>query len=111
MYPILPYIEDLEVLRKQYDKFLHKKLPKEDIIKMADFVLINNSFEFNSKFLQQISGTAIGTKSPPYACIFMDYIETEFLKTQSIKPWVWKRFIDNLFLIWTDNEENLESLF
>ena len=22
-------------------------------------------------------------------------IETEFLKTQAVKPWLWKRFIDN----------------
>ena len=76
---------------------------------MADFVSKNNFFEFNSKFFQQISRTAIGTKfSPPYACIFMYYIETEFLKTQSIKPWVSKRFIDDAFFIWTDSEENLE---
>ena len=76
---------------------------------MADFLSKNNFFEFNSKFFQPISRTAIGTKfSPLYACIFMDYIETEFLKTQSIKPWVSKRFIDDAFFIWTDSEENLE---
>ena len=65
LYPSIPHTEGLEVLRKQYDKFLHKKLPTEDIIKMADVVLINIFFEFNSKFLQQISGTDIGTKFPP----------------------------------------------
>ena len=42
--------------------------------------------------------TAIGTKSaPPYACIFMDHIETELLKTQDIKSRLWKRFIDDIF--------------
>ena len=57
-----------------------------------------------------MSGTAIGTKSaPPYACIFMDYVETEFLKTQAIKSWLWKRFIDDIFFIWTDSEENLNK--
>ena len=56
---------------------------------MADFVLKNNLFEFDCKFYQQISGTAIGTKlAPAYACISMDYIETEFLKTQAIKSWL-----------------------
>ena len=39
----------------------------------------------------------------------MDFIETEFLKTQSIKLWVWKRFIDDVFFIWTDSEKNLEK--
>ena len=65
---------------------------------MADFLLKNNLFEFDYKFHQQISGTAVGTKfEPPYAFIFVDYIETEFLKTQAIKPWQWKRFIHDIF--------------
>ena len=41
LYPSIPHTEGLEVLRKQYDKDLHKKVPTEDIIKMADFVLKN----------------------------------------------------------------------
>ena len=39
----------------------------------------------------------------------MDFIETELLETQSIKFWVWKRFIDDIFFIWTDSEKNLEK--
>ena len=39
----------------------------------------------------------------------MDFIETEFRKTQSIKLWVWKRYIDDIFFIWTDREKNLEK--
>ena len=71
LYPSIPHTEGLEVLRKQYDKFLHKKAPTEDIIKLADFVLKNNFFEFNSKFFQQISGTAIGTKFAPHMLVFL----------------------------------------
>ena len=110
LYPSIPHDEGLRVLRNQYDKFIDKTVPTEDIIKMAEFVLKNNLFEFNSKFYKQISGTAIGTKfAPPYACIFMDYIETEFLKSQEIKPWLWKRLIDDIIFIWTDTEENLDK--
>ena len=76
---------------------------------MAVFVLQNNMFEFNSKFYQKISGTAIGTNfAPPYASIFMDYIETEFLKSQDRRHWLWKRFGDGIFVIWTDTEESLD---
>ena len=52
LYPSITHTEGLEVLRKQYDKFLQKKVPTEDIIKIADFVLKNNFFEFNYKFFQ-----------------------------------------------------------
>ena len=48
---------------------------------MAEFVLKNNYLEFNGSVKQQVSGTAIGTKcAPTYACIYMDEVETEFLK-------------------------------
>ena len=51
-----------------------------DLVKMAKFALSNNYFEFSKKVFQQISGTAIGTKfAPPYACIYMEEIETKFL--------------------------------
>ena len=85
-------------------------VPTEDIIKMADFELTNNLFEFGSKFYQQISSTAIRTKFLPlYACIFIKYIEIEFLKTQIIKTWLWKKLIDDNFIIWTDSEKNLNK--
>ena len=71
LYPSIPHDEGLGVLRKQYDKFLYKKAPTEDIIKMSDFVLKNNFFEFNSKFFQQISGSAIGTKFAPHMLVFL----------------------------------------
>ena len=38
----------------------------------------------------------------------MDFIEIEFLKSQSIKQSVWKPLIDDVFFIWTDSEGNLE---
>ena len=87
LYSSIPHSEGLDILKKQYENYPNKKASTEDIGKMADFVLKNNLFEFDSKFYKQISGTAIGTKfAPPYTCIFMDHIETEFLNTQDIKP-------------------------
>ena len=66
--------------------------------------------EFYSKFYKQIFGTPIGTKfASRHACIFMDYSEAEFLKFQGIKPWLWKRFIDDIFFFWKDAEENLDK--
>ena len=75
---------------------------------MVQFVLKNNYFEFNSKVKQQVSGTFIGNKfASPYTCIFMDRMETEFLEKERLKPWVWLRYIDNIFIVWTHREMNL----
>ena len=106
----IPHREGLDILKKQYENSSNKTVSTESIVKMADFVLKNKLFEFDSKFCKQISGTAIGTMfAPPYASIFMDHIETDFLQTQDIKPWFWKIFIDDIFFIWTESEENLEK--
>ena len=47
LYSSIPHDRGLEVLRKQYSKFKDKIVPTEDIIKIADFVLKNNRFEFD----------------------------------------------------------------
>ena len=75
---------------------------------MAEFVLKNSYFEFNEKVYKHISGTAIENKfAPPYACIFMDEMETSFLKTQQLQPFILLRYIDDIFFIWTHGEEQL----
>ena len=52
----------------------------KDIVKMAEFVLKSNYFQFNSKGKQQISGTTIGAKfAPTYACWFMNQAVLIFL--------------------------------
>ena len=77
---------------------------------MAEFVLKNNYFKFNGKVKQQISGTAIGTKfAPTYACVFMDQVEIDFLRAQENVPFVWFRYIDDVFFIWTHGENELKS--
>ena len=86
----------LKALLEALEKRDIKKIPTEDLVKMGEFVLNNNIFEFNSKAYQQKS--AIGTKfAPRYACIYMDEVEQKFLETQSKKPLIWLRYIDDIF--------------
>ena len=75
-----------------------------DLVQMGEFVLKNNCFQFNSKVKEQISGTTIGTKfAPTYACVFMDQVETDFLRAQENAPLVWFCYIDNVFFIYMDS--------
>ena len=65
---ILNTLIHIEALRKILNERDSPKVPTENIIQMADFVLKNNFFEFNGEVKRQKSGTAIGTKlAPPYA--------------------------------------------
>ena len=93
LYPSIPHQAGLTALKEALDKSLSKKIPTDDLIRMAEFVLSN------SDAFQQISGTAIGTKfAPPYACIYMDQVEQKFLAMQINEPLIWLRYIDDIFL-------------
>ena len=108
--PSIPHQAGLEALREALEKRKTHKAPTSKLIKMAEFVLKNNYFQFSDKVYQQISGTAIGTKfAPPYACIFMDQVESKFLQTQKFQPLVWFRYIDDIFFIWTHGERSLKN--
>ena len=57
---------------------------------------------------QQESGTAIVANfAPPYACIFMNSVETEFLEKEHLKPWVWLRYFNDIFFVWTHRKDQL----
>ena len=84
----------------------HKDVSTEDIVKMDDFVLENNYFEFNGNVQKQISSTAIGTSfALLYTCVFMDELETKFLQSQTLQPLV--LFI--VFFILTYGKEKLKK--
>ena len=75
LYPSISHEAGLIALKEALENRSVKKIPTESLIKMAEFALKNNLFEFNNKVFQQISGTVIGTKfAPPYAFIYMDRV-------------------------------------
>ena len=39
----------------------------------------------------------------------MDYMEGQFLKNEQIQPWIWFRYIDDIFFIWTASEKELDD--
>ena len=57
-----------------------------------------------------MSGTALGTKMAP-SCVnlFMDVLEKQMLSSYKHKPLVYFRYIDNIFMIWTDKEDSLND--
>ena len=45
---------------------------------------------------------------PPFACIFMGWLESKMLKgVTGILPDLWRRYIDDIFFLWHGNKEQL----
>ena len=88
----------------------HSASEVDILIKFMDLVLTQNNFELAGKHYIQILGTAIGTRmAPSGACLFMGRLEEDFLSEASHKPLIWLRYIDDIFLIWTHGQEELDN--
>ena len=71
------------------------------ITELLKVVLTNNYFDFNCKHYHQKSETAMGTKlAPSYVNLFMTKFEQIHVYTYHLQPTLWKRFIDDIFMIW-----------
>ena len=100
LYLSIPHPSGLQALYKKLEERVQKKIPSSDLVNMAEFVLKINYCKFDCKVKAQISGTAIGSKlAPPFAC--MNKVVREFLEEEDIKLWIWLRYIDDIFFIWT----------
>jgi len=65
-------------------------------------ILEENSFKFNERHFLYTHGTAIGTNmAVAFSVIYMaDFAERLGLEASPIKPFVWQRFIDDIFSLW-----------
>ena len=108
LYPNIPHEYGLAALRKALDTREDQRVSTDSLIELAELSLKNNYFEHNSRVFQQMQGTAIGAKyAPPYAIVSLDEFETNAIEEYHLKPWVWWRYIDDVFLIWEHGEESL----
>ena len=74
------------------------------------YMLNSNQFKFLGQHYLQMSGTAMGTKmAPSYANLFMGVLEKQMLSSYKHKPLVYFRYIDDIFVIWTDGEDSLND--
>ena len=73
-------------------------------------VLTLNNFRFNDNDYLQIGGTAMGTRlAPSFANIFMYPFEDKHVYPYPLKPTVWLRYIDDIFMVWDHGLDELNQ--
>lgn len=81
LYTSIPHdfgLQALDYFLTTYEKDLHPRFKKQFVLESANFVLKNNTMNFDSKFYLQIKGTAMGTIfAPTYANLTMGYHEVQ----------------------------------
>ena len=78
---------------------------------LLENILKNNHLSFMDKHLLQLIGTAMGSKAaPPYANLFMGYHEKTIREVFIWAIIFWKRFIDDILLIFQGTTNQFQSL-
>ena len=118
LYSNIPHDELLTALKHFLDTPLPQSTtprpPTQDILGIVKHILTNNVFSFEDQIYCQIRGTAMGTPMAPSAAnLFMGWLEKNLQSASPIAfpTQYWKRYIDDIFFLWTDSEANLNSFF
>ena len=110
LYPNIPRDGGLTAVRNALEKRTDQSVSTDSLVELTECVLKNNYFEHNSRVFRQLKGTAIGTKmAPSYSILFMGELEENILEKCELKPFIWWRYIDDIFMIWEHGEEKLKE--
>ena len=113
LYTCIPHKDGIEACREALSSTIEDNPDRPDVsvlICLLEVVLCNNTFEFNNEYYKQIQGTAMGTKlAPAYANIFMGKLEHSILSTAPLKPLFYKRYIDDILILWPHSETELNK--
>ena len=110
LYTNIPHSDGVEACRSFLTMNTIDQALISDIPTLVDFILKHNLFVFDDEQYLQINDTAMGKKmAPTYANIFMYYIESTFLSSFNLKPTAYFRYIDDIFLIWPQSLDTLQT--
>ena len=110
LFPNIPHEGGLQALENALNKRGDQPISTRSLMELAELALKNNYFEHDSRIFKQEQGTAIGAKfAPPYAIVYMGEFEENAVNGFPLKPRIWWRYIDDIFMIWEHGEDSLKK--
>ena len=114
LYTNIDHMEGADACFKKLEMRRNKTVTSSLLRKLILLVLKSNVFRFDEILYQQIKGTAMGTPmAVNYANLFLENFETEMLneyeRKTKLKPYIWMRYIDDIFFIWQHDEKSLND--
>ena len=110
----VPVDEALPVISKrlQQDDTLKDRtsIPIPNLCALVELCLKSTYFQFGESYYEQVEGAAMGSSlSPIVANIFMEDLETLALETAAWKPKMWRRYVDDVLIVWRHGDQLLQK--
>ena len=110
----VPVDEALLVISKrlQQDDTLKDRtsIPIPNLCALVELCLKSTYFQFGESYYEQVEGAAMGSPlSPIVANIFMEDLETQALETAAWKPKMWRRYVDDVLVVWPHGDQLLQE--
>ena len=106
LYTNISHEEAIKSLLKRFKHDPHKVF----LLYLLKYVLKNNVFKIGGQFFTQLHGIAMGTKlAPALSTIYIGDLEESFIESRMLKPELWVRYIDDVFLIWAHPLSEFEA--
>ena len=115
LYPSIPIEEGVnavsDVLEQHHSRVDMLGLSVTQVRTLLKFVLSHNYFRFGRQIYHQLDGVAMGNNlAPPFAILFMHTIETRLLQDSPFQPILFRRYIDDIIILWTHGRQRLLEL-
>ena len=109
LYTNIPNHEGIQAVKEALNREQDRPIATKVVIKFLYFILTLNNFVFNGTHYIQKKGCAMGTIcAPSYANIYMGKFESKYIYPNiNLKTSFYCRYIDDIFFLWNDTEENL----
>lgn len=113
LYTVIPHEAGVSACREALQKSHIGPPTTEFLVSLLDLILTHNYFLFKEIFYLQVAGTAMGSNvAPSFANLFMESYEEQWLLPMGANNIIfYKRYIDDLLIIWQGNENDLLSFF
>ena len=99
--PIDPAINIIRrKLELDQELYLRTSMSVVQIISLLEVCLKTTYFQFQGRFYEQLQGAAMGSSiNPIVANLYMEGFENKAINTAECPPRIWKRFMDDTFVV------------
>ena len=110
--PQYPTWESIETMREYLEIRSDKSILSNSLCDFATIILKNEYFENGELKYHQKRDFFVGSKfASPYSNLFMAELGKIIFQNSEVKPFLWLRYLDEIFYIWTQGFQILNKLF